>query len=252
MNNIMLIEDDKQLRQNIRIALERSGFQVDEFSNGSEVFVKKLDSTPDLILCDIMMPEKDGYWVFNEIKKHHTLSTIPFIFITAKVDRDDIRKGMNLGADDYLTKPFKISELLDAVNSRISLHKGNAPYSKLKPKPQETLLKIDNFILLDVGKKLERIAIKSIDFIKADGVYSEVYMNNTPKIEVRKSLNDWEHILPNESFIRIHRSTIINILAVSHVEKWFNQTLLLYIQNYKEPLKISRSYKSALKGKIIF
>lgn len=248
----MLIEDDKQLRQNIRIALERSGFQVDEFSNGSEVFIKELVSTPDLILCDIMMPEKDGYWVFNEIKKHHTLSTIPFIFITAKVDRDDIRKGMNLGADDYLTKPFKISELLDAVNSRISLHKENAHYSKLKPKPQETLLKIDNFILLDVGKKLERIAIKSIDFIKADGVYSEVYMNNIQKIEVRKSLNDWEHILPNESFIRIHRSTIINISAVSHVEKWFNQTLLLYIQNYKEPLKISRSYKSALKGKIIF
>ncbi|MBU4204734.1 LytTR family transcriptional regulator, partial [Patescibacteria group bacterium] len=121
----------------------------------------------------------------------------------------------------YLDERFtKIEKVLETKADKVDIQNLMTAVDKYAEKAdayfQEMLMlsqKIDrhekwlHLVADKLGKKLERIAIKSIDFIKADGVYSEVYMNNTPKIEVRKSLNDWEHILPNESFIRIHRST---------------------------------------------
>ncbi|GAB3997386.1 response regulator [Spirosoma daeguense] len=116
---VLIIEDEAALRQNMADLLELSGYTVQAADNGKDGVRLALASKPDLVLCDIMMPGMDGYGVLQIFSGHPELKTIPFIFITAKSERADFRKGMELGADDYLTKPFGEAELLGAIDVRL-------------------------------------------------------------------------------------------------------------------------------------
>lgn len=119
MTKILIIEDNDDIRENVMEILMLAGYEVFEANNGktgAELAIKKL---PDLILCDIMMGDLDGYGVLHLLNKHSETKAIPFIFMTAKSERADIRKGMELGADDYLTKPFDDTELLNAIETRL-------------------------------------------------------------------------------------------------------------------------------------
>jgi len=119
MTKIVLIEDNHEMRENIEEMLALADYQVLSAENGKiglELVKKEL---PDLIICDIMMPELDGYGVLYYLSKVPETRAIPFIFLSAKTERTDLRKGMNLGADDYITKPFEEMELLEAIESRL-------------------------------------------------------------------------------------------------------------------------------------
>ncbi|WP_439696936.1 response regulator [Mucilaginibacter sp. AW1-7] len=116
---VLIIEDNNDIRENVVEILELANYQVFDANNGKkgvEIAVKEL---PDIILCDIMMPELDGYGVLYMLNKNPETAAIPFIFLTAKAERLDLRKGMEMGADDYLTKPFDDMELLNAIESRL-------------------------------------------------------------------------------------------------------------------------------------
>ena len=119
MKNILLIEDNRDLRENTKEILELANYQVSAVSNGKEGIEQALRRPPDLILCDILMPELDGYGVLHAIQKNESIRNTPFIFLTAKTEPLDFRKGMELGADDYISKPFGITDLLTAVESRL-------------------------------------------------------------------------------------------------------------------------------------
>lgn len=122
MNKILVIEDEEIVRSNIVEILESGDFEAIGAENGRrgiEIAVKNL---PNLIICDVTMPELDGYGVLKLLRQNSSTKTIPFIFLTARADKTDIRTGMNLGADDYLTKPFRRTELLTAVTARLAKH----------------------------------------------------------------------------------------------------------------------------------
>ena len=120
MKKILLIEDDVVLRANTAELLELSGYQVETAPNGRVGIEVAKKYIPNIIVCDIMMPELDGYGVLEVLSKNDITKRIPFIFLSAKTERQDIRKGMNLGADDYITKPFNEEELISAIESRIA------------------------------------------------------------------------------------------------------------------------------------
>ena len=119
MKKILLIEDNRDIRDNTAEILELSNYEVITAEDGKSGIEKALKHIPDLIICDIMMPVLDGYGVLHAVHKNDALKSIPFIFLTAKTERGDFRKGMDLGADDYITKPFNGTELLNAVDSRL-------------------------------------------------------------------------------------------------------------------------------------
>jgi diguanylate cyclase (GGDEF)-like protein len=119
MNKILVIEDERAIRLNLLKLLGAEGFQAIVAENGIKGVQLAQTEQPDLIICDIMMPELDGYGVLSALQQNPNTATIPFIFLTAKGDRSDWRQGMNLGADDYLTKPFTRAELLEAIASRL-------------------------------------------------------------------------------------------------------------------------------------
>lgn len=116
---IVLIEDNKAVRENTEEILQLAGYEVVSAPNGKKGVEVVLEQTPDIVICDIMMPELDGYGVLHLLNKNPKTSSIPFIFLTAKADRIDQRKGMEMGADDYITKPFDDIELLNAIETRL-------------------------------------------------------------------------------------------------------------------------------------
>ena len=120
MKTILLIEDDIILRDNTAELLELSGYQLLKASNGKAGVTMAKTHLPDIIVCDIMMPELDGYSVLDILSKNKTTKYIPFIFLSAKTERKDVRKGMDLGADDYITKPFTEDELISGIESRLA------------------------------------------------------------------------------------------------------------------------------------
>ena len=119
MTKVLLIEDNEELRENTAEILELAGYSVEVAENGKIGVQKAFNDTPNIILCDIMMPVLDGYGVRQMLNDNEKTRYIPFIFLTAKADKSDFRKGMNLGADDYLTKPFEeISEKRNYIQRR--------------------------------------------------------------------------------------------------------------------------------------
>ncbi|MCI0745788.1 MAG: response regulator transcription factor [Verrucomicrobia subdivision 3 bacterium] len=120
MKRILVIEDQPVMRRNIQTILEMEGFEVITAANGREGVVAARSALPDLILCDVMMPELDGYGVLAALRREPATAPIPFIFLTAKGEQADLRTGMNLGADDYLPKPVSSDGLLAAVNARLA------------------------------------------------------------------------------------------------------------------------------------
>jgi len=119
MKIILVIDDNPDIRENTSEILELAGYKTFTAENGKKGVDAALKEKPDVIVCDIMMPDLDGYGVLHMLRKNESTQHIPFIFLTAKTERSDFRKGMEMGADDYITKPFEDIELLNAIEARL-------------------------------------------------------------------------------------------------------------------------------------
>lgn len=137
--SILIIEDNEDIRESTAEILSLADYQVLTAENGKKGVELAMSHLPDIILCDIMMPELDGYGVLFMLSKNEQTAGIPFIFVTAKSERTDVRKGMEMGADDYLTKPFSDMELLNAIETRL-LKREAAVKSGVKSQSLELLM----------------------------------------------------------------------------------------------------------------
>jgi CRP-like cAMP-binding protein/FixJ family two-component response regulator len=175
MKKILLIEDNNDVRENTAEILQLAQYNVITAKNGKEGVELALKNKPDLIICDIMMPVLDGHGVLHMLSKNEETASIPFIFLTAKAERNDIRKGMEMGADDYLTKPFDDVELMNAIESRLKKNE------ILKKEFTKNLDGINDFINqakgIDSLKKLSEERDVRI-YKKKDEIYQE---GNFPK-----------------------------------------------------------------------
>ena len=123
MTKILVIEDELFVRENLVELLETEDFEVFNTENGFLGILWAQDNIPDVVICDVMMPEINGYEVLKIMRNLPSLALTPFIFLTAMTDKGDIREGMELGADDYLTKPFSRTDVLNAISSRLAKQK---------------------------------------------------------------------------------------------------------------------------------
>lgn len=119
---ILVIEDEPEMLRNILTILEMEGFATLRATNGREGVALAKKNLPDLVLCDVMMPELDGHGVLNALRTNEATVGLPFIFLTARGEKSDVREGMNCGADDYLTKPVDADELLETIRARLERH----------------------------------------------------------------------------------------------------------------------------------
>jgi DNA-binding response OmpR family regulator len=170
MNKILLIEDNKDVRENTAEILELAGYYVATAANGKLGIEEVNKNKPDLIICDIMMPNLDGYGVLHLLAKNPETTNIPFIFLTAKTERSEVRKGMEMGADDYITKPFDKIELLNAIESRFKKNES------LKKEYQKNIHGLNEFIANVNGEEALKKFIegrKVIFYKKKENIYKE-------------------------------------------------------------------------------
>ena len=250
MKKILVIEDDSATHQIIVDILENEGYKVFSAFNGKAGIQLAKEVIPDLIISDVMMPGATGYEVLTDLSGDTSTSVIPFIFLSAMAERDNVRQGMESGADDYLTKPFKIDELLKAVDARFKKQETLIQSQKIEEeKETDEKLEEDGHLFLEIKDHPKLVKVSSIVCITAFVDYTHVFLSSGEKVIVRRLLKKWEEILPEKIFIRIHRSTIINLNYIEKVEKWFNNSLAIYLKDFKEPFIVSRRFSSELKAK---
>ncbi len=193
MKTILLIEDDHDMRENTAEILELANYRVMKAENGKRGIEMARQNLPDLVLCDIMMPELDGYGVLHLLGRDPATAEVPFVFLSAKAERSDVRKGMELGADDYLTKPYEESELLNAIEGRL---KRSELFRKGFDHSADGL---NNFIesargtgsLKDItmDRKPRHLARKEMIFHEGDELRSVLFINSG-KVRTFKMNND--------------------------------------------------------------
>jgi len=198
MKTILLIEDNEAIRETTAEILELANYSVQTAENGKIGVEKAIQTKPDLVICDIMMPVLDGYGVLHIFNKNPQLAGVPFIFLTAKAERSDFRKGMELGADDYLTKPFEDSELLKAIEGRLNRYSQLKPHYDLQQDGLSQFLKdaktVDKLELLSDGRKVHTLRKKQYVYSEGDEP-SRLYFIQTGKVKtVRINANGKEFI----------------------------------------------------------
>ncbi|MEH2177333.1 EAL domain-containing response regulator [Nostoc sp.] len=228
MPKILIIEDEEAVRENILDLLEAEDFETIAAANGRIGVNLAISEVPDLILCDMMMPELDGYGVLTALRQEPSTATIPFIFLTAKSAKSDFRQGMDMGADDYITKPFTRSELLSAIMNRLEKYATLKRYlsaqtviNNLSPKMQ----------LLEIS--LHR-AIKQHNFQEFEIYYQPIVDITSGKIVGAESLLRWQSpelgmIYPTE-FIPLAESTGL----IVPIGKWVLKRVCQQIKSWRD------------------
>ncbi len=232
MKKILIIEDNDEVRENTAEIIELSNYKVLTAENGKAGVELALAEKPDLIICDIMMPVLDGYGVYHLLGKHTETASIPFIFLTAKSEKTDFRRGMEMGADDYITKPFDGIELLNAIEVRLKKN----DLIKQHYKGADAL---NNFIkdVQESGKiKLSSDEREVFNYSKKQFVYKEgqrpraVYYVVSGKVKIYRTNDDGKEL-------------ITNIYAEGD---YFGYTPILEECNYKESAQVLEDAKIML------
>jgi two-component system, sensor histidine kinase and response regulator len=208
VSKILVIEDELNVRKNIVELLESEDFEVFSAKDGFEGIFLAQAHSPELILCDVNMPELDGYGVLSNLRKDPDIAITPFIFLTAKAASEEIREGMNLGADDYLTKPFSRQELLNTIKARLSKQKIHAHNTDI--------------LLKEIGESLSYSISEKI-FNPLDEILaaSEVFIQDAKVINPNDIESLGEHIQSNTKFLK---RAILNIFMFLNMELMFHNS----------------------------
>lgn len=210
MYHIIIVEDEQNIRETLQEILELSGYKVDTASNGKIGFEMILKEEPDLVLCDVNMPEMDGFALLEAITQRLKNEIIPpFLFLTAKVENKEIRHGMNLGADDYILKPFDHAEILKIIQLR--LEKRQKMVKLMDKQPLNKITEVFNKLSIPNEEGLDLVPFEEIVQCKADRAYCNFYLKDGRKLLVSKPMKEFEEILMRKGFFKVHKSNIVNI-----------------------------------------
>ncbi|MFM7888584.1 MAG: response regulator, partial [Pseudanabaena sp.] len=267
MKKILLIEDNPNVLQNTSRMLQAEGYMVITANNGRQGLDMAQQHIPSLIICDIMMPEIDGYGVISALRDNPATTSIPFIFLSAKSDKTDFRQGMELGSDDYLTKPFTRDELLGAINAQFKKQEIINGYYKQeldnlrgnisKSLPHQLLfpaievmgladILVKNYHAMEahevpnIGKRIREAGRNMHEMVKKFLLYAELESIETNREWMREIRNS------NTTFVDIEISSCAKTIA-----ERYNRVSDLVVDIKDETIQISDSYLNVIAKEII-
>ena len=233
----IIVDDERLARNDLRSLL--SEYETIEILGEADTVAKARqiieDSDPDLIFLDIQMPGESGFDLLEQ-----TDIAARVVFVTA-FDKYAIR-AFEVNAIDYLLKPVHPERLKNTI---VRLEKNQPPQQKSRKK-----LEYDDSLLLTINNHLKFLFLKSIVIIHAAGDYSELILKDGKKGLVQKSMSEWNDRLPEKHFCRIHRSSIINLDYIDHIEDWFKNSYRVHLKGIDTPIDMSRRYAVILKQKL--
>lgn len=245
---ILLIDDDEHFVRVLDRFLREHGFEVTSANSGEGGIHAAAAHAPDLVLCDLDMPGLDGYAVLARLQADARLAAISVVFLTGQSAPEQIRAGMNLGADDYLTKPVDPDELLRAVKAR--LMRARQRRVATPAAPSDVRLEFDDTFLVKTMSEKKLIKVRDVKSVIAYGEYSWVYWDKGKGALLRKPLKQWEAELPDNQFVRIHRHAIINLAFMERVEKLSSGRLQVFLRDTAGPIAVSLRLAPALNRKL--
>jgi two-component system LytT family response regulator len=236
MTKILILEDDENVRLPLVDLLDSEGFTVLTAENGKQGIELARKEQPDLVLSDIMMPEVDGYGVFETLQKDPATAVIPFIFLTAKADPSDIREGLGLGVDDYITKPFEPDDLIDSIRTRLEKYKRISDAALSADSNEEF-----EHIFIKDGESCWFVEYEKIRLLESEDNYVRIFFEDNKPL-VSRTLNYLEERLPKKHFFRANRKQMINLRWIRNIQPWFNGGLLITL---KDDTKVQMSRRAA-------
>ncbi|MBH8552326.1 response regulator [Nostocaceae cyanobacterium CENA357] len=248
MKNILVIEDETKIRNLFLNCLKSEGFCTIGAENGIIGIQRARECSPDLVLCDISMPELDGYGVLNTLRQDPVTAVIPFIFLTVTLTKSELRKGMNLGADDYLTKPCSVEELLGAIAARLEKQTALKQWYLNQHQSLKKSQSTDTATFYPTSSRLSKVfqyieenyhqQINLSDVAQAVG-YSHAYLTNLVKRQTQRSVHDWivERRMTEARYLLINTDETVNRIAtkVGYVDAGY--FIRLFRQIHKLPPK---------------
>ncbi|MEN9443118.1 MAG: hypothetical protein RIS47_8 [Bacteroidota bacterium] len=240
MKTILVIDDERPIRENIEEFFDSVGYQVISAENGSEGVQKAIVGLPDLIICDISMPIMDGYQVFETIQKIPQLATTPFIFLSARTQIEDLSKGLQMGVDDYITKPFRLNELFTRVKKRIEKHETIKndyllKFDALANNPFVGLLIIQDDRIRYFNKKIcELFEYKEDNVLNLD-VSQAIFSQKTYYEIQTKSENSDEIVLEQAELLTLSGEIIVQKIYAKNIQ-FDNRKAILITINQNETI----------------
>ncbi|MEX0332568.1 MAG: LytR/AlgR family response regulator transcription factor [Puniceicoccaceae bacterium] len=236
MTTILILEDDENVRLPVVDLLETAGYTVESANDGKEGLKLAKKIKPDLIVSDVMMPELDGHGVFDALQKDPETAVIPFIFLTAKTDPDDIREGLGAGADDYITKPFEPEDLLGSIEQRLE------KYKRISEAAVTAVGSDDyDYIFIKDGESCWFVDYDKIRLLESEDNYVRIFFDDNKPL-VSRTLNYMEDRLPSKYFFRANRKQMVNLKWIRNIQPWFNGGLLVTL---KDETKVQMSRRAA-------
>lgn len=230
---IVIVEDDKTIRDNLHEILEAYGYEVSSYEDGLQGLGGIKQIIPDLVVCDIMLPLMDGYQVLKQLKSEELTRNIPFIFLTARSERADQRKGMELGADDFIVKPFTTQELINAINTRLQKEKNT------ENKIQDALyLKLHDFTKINSHEYntplngilgLSSTLIDSIDQLSKDEIVEVAKAIRTSSKRLFRTFKNFLlYIQIQRAELKSHKTLTDASWILAHAENLLNQKAMKF------------------------
>lgn len=265
MNKILVAEDNDEVRFLIESILKGQDYSVKTAPNGKIALEYALSEEFDIVVCDIQMPAMNGYDFLKILSKQTSTFKPNFIFLTGKNDRKDMRTGMELGADDFITKPFKHEELINAVKTQLrkrrevkhTLTNGSELLNNIKSMlegnssgEKEVHLSSEEKIFVSNDAFSGFVSIKNITAISSVKDYTKILMDDGKVHFIRKPMKTWEEKLPQSDFVRIHRQHIININHIKKIDKWFNYSFKIIMSTTDKIFYSSQRYSVKLRDKL--
>ncbi|KAF0095995.1 MAG: LytT family response regulator [Puniceicoccaceae bacterium 5H] len=243
MTKILVLEDDEQVRLPLVDLLEANGYEVLTAGDGREGIERARKDAPDLIISDIMMPDVDGFAVFEAMQSDPATAIIPFIFLTAKTDPADVREGLGLGADDYITKPFQPKDLLEAVRVRLEKYQRITSAATTFNENND----YDQIFIKD-GDSCWFVEYERLRLMESEDNYVRMFFDDEKPL-ISRTLNYLEQRLPAKMFYRANRKQIINLKWIKHIQPWFNGGMLVTLKDGTR-VQMSRRAAQSFKTKL--
>lgn len=249
MKKVLIIEDDYRLRDTIYELLKLKNYELQIAEDGFTGYIKAKKFKPDIILCDIMMPRIDGFNVLSLIREDENLADMPFIFISGKAEKDAFRTAMQLGADDFLTKPFVAKDLFGAIEARLNTTKSDAPaeVATIDASPETESSSSAGKIAIPTLEGLEMLDLHEIIRCEAQRSYSKFHLVGKQSILVSKPMKKFEEVLCKNKFTKVHRSNIVNI---EHITRYVKGSGGYLIMTDNSSVSVSPAFKEKLLARL--
>lgn len=249
---VLIIKKNTQFKSRLIEYLSERGYGLLTASDGKEGLQKAIETKPDVIVAGAVIPGFQTFDFVEKIRKNSELSTTPIICLLKSFDKNEYRRAMEAGADDALIMPFEVETLCKAITVRYRriLEISDRHYELNKPDNilnKEFEKENKPWIFIDTKENRKFVKIQDIKFITAEGIKTCLHLNKDEDVLIRKSVREWEQRLGEKSFVRVNRSTILNLNFIENISKWSSRTFLVRIYDTDEPLIISQRYSKKLK-----